>query len=203
MMMTEIRRHRVQTPISAFRRASRATKTRIATNEPSARGATLASTQLAVQQGVTHACQAQLMRTAIQRLRAQNVWRVLLLKKDMQDHASHVEPDSMRMPGQLSAQTVQLDQPMKTCSQQPRAQAALLASQLPRAMLGLASRARLVSTLVQLQLNAPTAQRARVTMTGSLIPRVEGVCQAFTRRLDWLDHALDAQLVGSVQLQQQ
>ena len=92
---------------------------------------------------------------------------------------------------------------MKTATQELRARAALLVSQLPRVMLGLANLARLVSTLVQLQLNAPTAQRARVTMTGSLIPRVQGVCQAFTRRLDWLDRALDVQLVGSVQLQQQ
>ena len=102
----------------------------------------------------------------------------------MLDHALHVAPGSTQTPWPLSARTVQLDQLMTTRSQPLLAPAALLALQLLRATMDLVTHVWLASTPMQVQLNAPTAQRARVTTTGSLTLLVQCVSRAFTRRMD-------------------
>ena len=45
---------------------------------------------------------------------------------------------------------------------------------------------------MQVQLNAPTAQRARAITTNSLLPLVQDVSRASTQRADLLDHATDS-----------
>ena len=117
----------------------------------------------------------------------------------MLEHALHVAPGSTQIPWPLSARTVQLDQLMTTRSQPLRAPAALLALQLLRATMDLVTHVWLASTPMQVQLNAPTVQRARAITTNSLLPLVRDVSRASTQRADLLDHATVAPLVASIQ----
>ena len=92
------------------------------------------------------------------------------------------------------ARTVQLDQLMTTRSQPPRAPAALLAA-AAEGHDGPCDSCLAGQYTVQVQLNAPTAQRARAIMTNSLLPLVQDVSRPYASGL--VDHATDAPLVAN------
>ena len=101
----------------------------------------------------------------------------------MLEHALHVAPGSTQIPWPLSARTVQLD---ADDDSQPatRAPAALLTLQLLRATMDLVTHVWLASTPMQVQLNAPTAQR-HDDSTNSLLPLVQDVSGPHGERTGW------------------